>query len=76
LEAGDKLNQHSAELLQKETLTDEDQSKMTALKKAKEKECVDYQTMSGEEMLKLKESCANRDDTSNAKRDDEPYVRY
>jgi maleate cis-trans isomerase len=56
LEAGDKLNDFSSKMLMKE-ITAEDIKKMDELKIEKSKKCIDYQTMSGEEMLKKKATC-------------------
>ena len=58
LEAGEALNNFSSELFQK----DMDQSKadeLNKLKEAKQKACANYQTMSGEEMLKRKKECTS-----------------
>jgi hypothetical protein len=57
LEAGDKLNDFSAKMLQKAP-SEADQKKMIRLKKQKELKCADFQMMSGEEMLKRKATCA------------------
>lgn len=56
LEAGEKLNSYNSQILMQEK-TPEKVSKLRALKKEKEQKCVDFQTMSGEEMLKKKEGC-------------------
>ena len=56
LEAGDKLNQLSAQLLEGE-VTPEKKAEMLKLKKEKIKKCEEFQTMSGEEMLKRKAEC-------------------
>lgn len=57
LEAGEKLNQLSAELLVSE-VTPSQKKEMEALKADKETKCADFQTMGGEEMLKKKAACA------------------
>ncbi len=56
LEAGDRLNHLSAELLEGE-VTPEKRSEMLKLKKEKELKCKDFQNMGGEEMLKRKAEC-------------------
>jgi len=59
LEAGDKLNQLSAELLVNE-VTPSQKAEMEKLKAAKAEKCKDFQTMSGEEMLKRKAACGDK----------------
>jgi hypothetical protein len=59
LDAGEKLNQFSSEMLIKEA-SKEDVVKMKALKDEKSKKCADYQTMNGDEMLKLKANCQEK----------------
>ena len=56
LEAGDKLNQLSADLLVSEVTKDQ-QEEMVSLKKDRDVKCKDFQTMSGEEMLRRKAEC-------------------
>lgn len=56
LEAGEKLNKQSEKILS-EGITAADAQKMMQLKEEKNKKCADFQTMSGEEMLKKKEGC-------------------
>jgi maleate cis-trans isomerase len=56
LEAGEKLNQFSSEIMMKE-INANDAKKMQTLKANKAKKCADYQEMSGEEMLKRKAEC-------------------
>lgn len=56
LEAGEKLNKQSEKILNK-GVTAEDAQKMIDLREEKKKKCADFQTMSGEEMLKKKETC-------------------
>jgi hypothetical protein len=56
LNAGEKLNQFSSEIMMKE-ITSNDAEQMKILKKEKSKKCADYQEMSGEEMLKRKAEC-------------------
>lgn len=56
LEVSEKLNIHTAEALQGEI--NEDQKKVIFdLRKEKEEKCKDFETMSGEKMLKMKASC-------------------
>ena len=56
LEVSDRLNQLSSELLIND-VTPAQKKEMKSLQKQKDKKCKDFQTMSGEEMLKLKEDC-------------------
>jgi maleate cis-trans isomerase len=56
LEAGEKLNNYSSKMFTKE-ITEKDVKEMQKLREDKAKKCVDYQTMSGEEMLKRKADC-------------------
>lgn len=56
MQAGEELNEYSAKMLSEE-VTSEKAAKMKELKEIKKKECVDYQTMMGEEMLKKKANC-------------------
>lgn len=56
LKAGEELNKFSSTLLESE-ITEEKAQKMKALKSAQTKECVDYQTMKGDEMLEKKAAC-------------------
>ncbi|GAB5416946.1 MAG: hypothetical protein Crog4KO_18130 [Crocinitomicaceae bacterium] len=56
MKAGDELNKFSAELFERQP-TAEDAKKMKELKSKSKKECSDYYTMSGEEMLKRKKAC-------------------
>ncbi len=56
LKVTDDLNEFSSKLFDRE-VTSADATKMKSLKKAMEKECKDYQEMSGKEMLKRKELC-------------------
>jgi len=58
LNAGEELNDFSAKMLTEE-VTQEKANKMQQLKDAKKKECADYQTMMGDEMLKRKTECNN-----------------
>ena len=58
LNAGEELNDYSAKMMTEE-VTQEKANKMQQLKDAKKKECVDYQTMMGDEMLKRKAECNN-----------------
>lgn len=57
MKAGDELNAYSATILDKNEITEEEESKMQELKETADKLCKDYQMMSGEEMLKLREDC-------------------
>jgi len=59
LKSGDKLNQFSSEMMMKEA-SKADLAKMKSLKEDQKKKCADYQTMSGEEMLKLKANCQEK----------------
>lgn len=56
LQAGEELNDFSTTLFEGE-ITDTKAKKLETLKENKEKECADYQTMKGEEMLKRKSEC-------------------
>ena len=56
LKAGEELNDFSAKLFSAE-ITSEKAEKLKGLKAVKKKECVDYQIMSGKEMLAKKTSC-------------------
>jgi hypothetical protein len=56
LEAGDALNSYSKELFQQE-MTQIKADKLKKLKAVKKAQCADYQTMTGEEMLKRKTEC-------------------
>jgi hypothetical protein len=56
LEAGEKLNKLSAKLLTTE-VTEAQKDAMLKLKAIKKEKCKDFQTMSGEEMLKRKATC-------------------
>ena len=58
MEAGDELNAYSSQLLEKAEISKEDESKMAELKATKEELCKEYKMMSGAEMLKLREDCA------------------
>lgn len=56
MEAGDKLNQFSNELLERGA-TKEDESKIKKLRAEKDSACVSFYTMGGEEMLEKKQDC-------------------
>ncbi len=56
IQVTDKLNKFSAELLERQA-TEKDVKTMKKLKGARDKECTRYYKMSGEDMLKRKESC-------------------
>jgi hypothetical protein len=56
LEVGDELNAFSSEVLDR-TPTPEDQEKMKVLREKKKEACKNYETMSGEEMMKRKMMC-------------------
>ena len=58
MQAGEELNEFSAKMLTEE-VTKEKATKMQQLKDAKKKECANYQTMMGDEMLKRKAECKN-----------------
>ncbi|NVK64223.1 MAG: hypothetical protein HWE22_06530 [Flavobacteriales bacterium] len=57
MKAGDELNAYSATILEKDEITKEEESKMNELKAKADKLCKDYETMSGEKMLQLREDC-------------------
>ncbi len=54
--AGEELNDFSSTLFQQE-MTKEKANKLIELKRTKKKACANYQTMDGQEMLKLKAAC-------------------
>lgn len=56
MKAGEELNDFSSKLFQEE-VTEDKAKKLKSLKDNKKKECADYQTMKGEEMLQKKEAC-------------------
>lgn len=56
LKAGEELNDYSSKLFSGE-ITTKKAEKLKGLKEVKKKECVDYQMMSGKEMLEKKASC-------------------
>lgn len=56
LEAGEKFNEYNASILM-EVKTAEIVAKYKQLEKEKLEKCIDFQTMSGEEMLKKKATC-------------------
>lgn len=56
MEVGDALNKYSADLLERQPNA-EDAKKMKELRAQSKKECSDYYTMSGEEMMKRKKAC-------------------
>lgn len=56
LKAGEELNDFSSKLFSGE-ITSEKAEKLKGLKSVKKNECVDYQIMSGKEMLAKKASC-------------------
>ena len=58
MQAGEELNDFSAKMMTEE-VTQQKANKMQQLKDVKKKECVDYQTMMGDEMLKRKAECNN-----------------
>lgn len=57
LKAGEELNEYSTKLWSEE-INDEKASKLKSLKEIKRKECTNYQTMDGAEMIKRKKECA------------------
>ncbi len=57
MEAGDKLNAYSAEILNKSEISDSEELKMNELKSTADKLCKDYEMMGGAEMLELREDC-------------------
>ena len=56
LAVSEKLNVHTAEALQGEINEDQKQV-ILDLRKEKEEKCKDFETMSGEKMLKMKATC-------------------
>ncbi len=58
LEAGESLNKFSSKMMLKDA-NSADLKEMKKLKENKRRKCVAYETMSGEEMLKLKANCEN-----------------
>ena len=57
--AGEELNDFSSKLFQQE-MTKDKAAKLLELKQAKKTACADYQTMGGQEMLKLKADCSEK----------------
>lgn len=58
MKAGEELNAFSSSLKYKDIVSAEQvKKKMLNLRKALKKECKNYQKMSGDKMLKLKEAC-------------------
>ncbi len=58
MEAGEKFDKIASEMLQPENQSNtEKQQEFTMLKNKKEEACKDYQTMSGEEMIRRKADC-------------------
>lgn len=58
MEAGEEFNKIAAEMLDPDVASDaKKKAQFTTLKKKKESACADYQTMSGEEMMKRKQEC-------------------
>ena len=57
MEAGNELNEYSAEILEKSEIDANAESKMKELKATKKKLCKEYEMMSGPDMLELKRSC-------------------
>lgn len=56
LKAGEELNDFTEKLWDREP-TKEDEAKMKKLKAKSDKECANYQMMSGDEMLRRKKLC-------------------
>lgn len=56
MHAGEKLNELSSTMFDGE-VTETKAKKLEELKATKKKECANYQTMSGEEMLQKKAEC-------------------
>jgi len=56
LHAGKELNNYASTLFNQH-ISKEMAAKLIELKKAKKQACADYQTMSGEEMMKKKAAC-------------------
>lgn len=59
LEAGDALNSYSVDLLEGD-VDEKKANELKRLKEVKKEACADYQTMSGEEMLKRKNDCSTK----------------
>ncbi len=58
MEAGEEFDKIASEMLQPENQSNVDkQQEFTRLKNKKEEACKDYQTMSGEEMIRRKADC-------------------
>ncbi len=56
IDASNKLNEKSAKVLAKDA-TSEDEKTLKALRAEKKKKCVDFEKMSGPELIERKESC-------------------
>jgi len=56
MQAGEELNNFSSKLFTEE-VTEAKAAKLKSLKAKQKKECVNYQTMGGEEMLQKKAEC-------------------
>lgn len=56
IEAGDKLNQKSNEILQKGS-TSADEKELQTLKADKKKKCAEFETMGGDEMRERMKDC-------------------
>lgn len=57
MEAGNELNEYSAEILSKSEIDGAAQTKMTQLRSTKKELCKDYEMMGKTEMLELKRAC-------------------
>lgn len=57
MEAGNELNEYSAEILAKSEIDKAAQTKMTELRSTKKKLCKEYEMMGKAEMLELKRAC-------------------
>ena len=59
LAAGKKLNDFSAKIMMKK-VSKADAEQMKKLREAKEEKCINFQTMSGAEMLELQKDCLEK----------------
>lgn len=57
LKANDALNEETIRLMESDEVLNQDDSELKALREAKEKVCAPYETMGGDELKKLQESC-------------------
>lgn len=59
LKAGEKLNAFSTQMFERD-ITKEDADQLKKLKETKKAACVNYQAMTGDEMLKRKSECQTK----------------